>query len=234
MKDSKTLKKEGRGAFDYKKSKEDILLVKWFDNREVIVGTNHYSVRPLEIVRRYNRSAKKYENVHCPQVVQVYNKGMKRVDRADQFLAYYRIKTKTTKWYRRVLYHFVDLSVTNSWICARQQSNIPLFEFKMEVATSLMKMGQTPIQHIPDPAGDLLDEEEDNNESDQDPKPVKHVTDAQRLDGMNHLCKQAGTKPHYCFKPGCKRRSTYFCTGCKVYLCVDRKTNCFYDFHTTK
>ena len=104
LKDSKTLKKEGRGAFDYKKSKEDILLVKWFDNREVFVGTNHYSVRPLEIVRRYNRSAKKYENVHCPQVVQVYNKGMKGVDRADQFLAYYCIKTKTTKWFNGKFY----------------------------------------------------------------------------------------------------------------------------------
>ena len=29
---------------------------------------------------------------------------------------FYRIRTKAIKWYKRVLYHFIDLSLVNSYI----------------------------------------------------------------------------------------------------------------------
>ena len=46
LKTEKELKKEGRGTMDLQQSEEGILIVKWFDNKEVTVGTNHYSAEP--------------------------------------------------------------------------------------------------------------------------------------------------------------------------------------------
>jgi hypothetical protein len=50
LKTEKELKKEGRGAMDSQVSTEGILIAKWFDNKEVTVGTNHYSVKPTSQV----------------------------------------------------------------------------------------------------------------------------------------------------------------------------------------
>jgi hypothetical protein len=44
------LRKEGRGSMDFKVSEEGIVLAKWFDNKEVTVGSNHYSVNPTSQV----------------------------------------------------------------------------------------------------------------------------------------------------------------------------------------
>jgi hypothetical protein len=51
LKTEKQLRKEGRGAVDYYQSEEGILLAKWFDNKEVTVASNHYSVEPSTKVK---------------------------------------------------------------------------------------------------------------------------------------------------------------------------------------
>jgi hypothetical protein len=55
LKTEKELRKEGRGAMDHKVSEEGILIAKWFDNKEVIVGSNHYSVNPASQVEFFHQ-----------------------------------------------------------------------------------------------------------------------------------------------------------------------------------
>ena len=50
LKTEKVLRKEGRGSMDFKVSEEGIVVAKWFDNKEVTVGSNHYSVKPTSQV----------------------------------------------------------------------------------------------------------------------------------------------------------------------------------------
>jgi hypothetical protein len=50
----KELKKLGRGAMDFKSSDDGILIVKWFDNKEVVVASNHYSALPVSQVCKIN------------------------------------------------------------------------------------------------------------------------------------------------------------------------------------
>jgi hypothetical protein len=58
-----------------------------------------------------------------------------------------RIKTKSKKWYRRVLFHFLDLSLVNSYIlfkeiCSSLNKKVPnLYEYKLDVALALMYSG---------------------------------------------------------------------------------------------
>jgi hypothetical protein len=86
----KDLRKEGRGSMDSYVSEDGILLVKWYDNKEVIMGTNHYSVEPLSKVRRWDKSKKVYMEINIPDLIRAYNQGMGGVDRCDQLLSFYR------------------------------------------------------------------------------------------------------------------------------------------------
>jgi hypothetical protein len=90
LKTEKALKKEGRGAMDSQVSEEGILIVKWFNNKEVTVGTNYYSVLPTSQVKRWDKNKKAYIYIPIPALIKAYNKGMGRVDRCDQLLSFYR------------------------------------------------------------------------------------------------------------------------------------------------
>lgn len=57
---SKNLKKEIRGTFDYQKiSNQNIIAVKWNDNSIVTICSNYAGVEPLHVVKRYSRREKK-------------------------------------------------------------------------------------------------------------------------------------------------------------------------------
>ena len=83
----KQLKGKGRGAMDYRTSNEGILILKWFDNKEVCVGSNHYSAEPVSTVRRWDKKDKAYVTLTRPAVIGAYNKGMGAVDRYN-YLCY--------------------------------------------------------------------------------------------------------------------------------------------------
>lgn len=90
LKSEKALRGEGRGSVDFRLTTAGVLLMKWFDNKEVTVGSNHYSVHPTTMVRRWDKKNKVYVTVPCPAVITAYNKGMGGVDRCDQLLSFYR------------------------------------------------------------------------------------------------------------------------------------------------
>jgi len=90
LKEEKELKKEGRGAMDYKLTDAGILLLKWFDSKEVNIGSNHYSANPTKLVQRWDKVKKKFVPVPVPALITTYNKGMGGVDRCDQLMSFYR------------------------------------------------------------------------------------------------------------------------------------------------
>ena len=55
LKSEKDLRKEGRGSLDYFTSDEGILVAKWFDNKEVTVGSNKYGINPTLQVKRWDK-----------------------------------------------------------------------------------------------------------------------------------------------------------------------------------
>jgi hypothetical protein len=90
LKSEKELKKEGRGAMDHKVSEEGVLVARWYDNKPVMVGSNHYSVTPHGRVKRWDRKQKDYIHIPIPFHIGAYNRGMGAVDRCDQLLSFYR------------------------------------------------------------------------------------------------------------------------------------------------
>ena len=103
-------------------------------------------------MERWDRKKKDIIKISCPNVILQYNKSMGGVDLLDSLIALYRTKIKSKKWYHRLIYHFVDMVVVQSWLLYRCHSNEMhvdqkdqqrLLRFKPELAYSLSKSSNT-------------------------------------------------------------------------------------------
>ena len=142
---------------------------------------------------------------------------------------FFRMKTKARKWYKRVLYHFTDLCVVNAYILNKEQSQDPLYQFKLNVALSLMYG-----EHFGNPMdiGEIILRQAANRQAENGDPIAEDVVDAVRLDGTNHLPESVANRGRFCKVRGCKQRSTVWCVKCRVYLCLKKERNCFMQFHT--
>lgn len=135
-----------------------------------------------------------------------------------------------------MLYHFIDLSLVNSFILYKTTTPMVLYQFKMDVALGLMY-------------GDVVENPEEIQavmvenavaltvSLHGDPVGAAEVVPAVRYDGINHLPSVAAKLGRCCKVVGCKSRSVVWCRKCRVYLCVKypkngESLNCFEKFHS--
>jgi hypothetical protein len=71
---------------------------------------------PMHQVERYDRKHKKRVTVDCPEIVKAYNKHMGGVDLLDSIMGRNKIKIRSKKWYFRLFYHLLDMSIVNAWL----------------------------------------------------------------------------------------------------------------------
>ena len=67
-------------------------------------------------------------------------------------ISLYKNTMKTTKWYKRVIFHLLDLCTENSWLLYQawfHDKKKPLLFFRLEVARSLVNYEQTVKQWPP-------------------------------------------------------------------------------------
>lgn len=57
---------------------------------------------------------KTYITVERPEVIKLYNESMGGVDKIDQLMAYYRIFIKSKKWTLPMIFHEIDMAISNS------------------------------------------------------------------------------------------------------------------------
>ncbi|KTF84654.1 hypothetical protein cypCar_00033677 [Cyprinus carpio] len=114
LKSDKELSKAGRGAYEVKYEKTSgMSIVKWYDNKAVLLASSFIGPEPVERCRRWSKEKKEYVEVDRPHIVKVYNHNMGGVDLADMFAALYRIDIRPRRWYLRILYYLIDLSLVN-------------------------------------------------------------------------------------------------------------------------
>ncbi|KAL3218436.1 hypothetical protein MRX96_005942 [Rhipicephalus microplus] len=227
LQNEKELKGNGRGSFDFRRDKENGLVIcQWYDYRTVTIGSNKHSVNPVGSCRRYDRKNKSFVEVQRPSLVRVYNQSMGGVDRADQLLAFYRNDLKTKKWYKRVVFHLLDLAVVNSWLLYRapKGSSMQLAHYKLQITLGLMKAEQA--------TEDAKEQREFG--STRLSNRASDIPGAVRYEGVNHMpVKISQPNAQRCKMLECKRKTRMQCKKCQVYLCIeiDGPTNCFERFH---
>ena len=89
-----------------------MLAVQWHDKREInLLTTIHTGEKVYSGKDDHNTG----ENVMKPDVVLDYTYNMRLVDKADMQIGNIECIRKTKKWYKKVLFHFVDMCVLNSY-----------------------------------------------------------------------------------------------------------------------
>lgn len=150
--DDKSLKDRGRGSHDQVTSEDgDVVLVKWMDNRSVILASNFVGIGTEDQVSRWDKNEKKYMIVQRPEIIKLYNHSMGGVDLLDQMIGMYRIYIRSRKWTLRLIFHAVDLAIVNAWFEYRQncdrlkipkKAQMDLLHFRMRLAEGLVKVGK--------------------------------------------------------------------------------------------
>uniref|UniRef100_A0ABF7PQ92 piggyBat transposase n=1 Tax=Myotis lucifugus TaxID=59463 RepID=A0ABF7PQ92_MYOLU len=92
--------------------KNDILLQVWQSKKPVYLISSIHSAE-MEESQNIDRTSKK--KIVKPNALIDYNKHMKGVDRADQYLSYYSILRRTVKWTKRLAMYMINCALFNSY-----------------------------------------------------------------------------------------------------------------------
>ena len=107
------LKKKGRGQYDFCSS-ENVIAVKWHDNKCVTLLSNAVGVEPVGSVKRFDVEAKCKVDIPCPSFVLAYNKHMGGIDLSDMLLALYKTPIRSHRWYLPIFGYILDVAVINA------------------------------------------------------------------------------------------------------------------------
>lgn len=213
-------KKSERGSVRWIREGQ-LVFVKWMDTREVSVCSTIHPAFSGDTVKRWMKDADgrwTTRHIPCPTSVMAYNKNMGGVDLSDQLIQYYSAHRKTSKWYKTMLLHFLDIASTNAYILHRELSRTktqqPMMhkDFMVELVCQLCGVDVAGIPR--------------NRKANHVPVPITTVTDASQKASKGRL------KCQRCFHAENKRRDTpWKCQACDVALCVVVDRNCFLMWH---
>lgn len=238
MPTKKEFQKEGRGTMCEKTTiieNVKISAVSWFDNQIVTVVSTYVGSQPIVEKKRFFRSLKTYKMIPCPKSVDVYNSYMGGVDLLDLMLGYYRISTKSNKYYMKIFYHMINLCVVNVWLLYRRvypDTYIPLLDFKLLISEVLCEvLKPSPRRRgrplLTESATEVLYNAKRKKSGPCGELPSEEV----RLDGIDHYPIYEKTRAR-CKYPSCNYKTMISCSKCIIQLCINQKRNCFLLLHT--
>lgn len=231
----KDLKASGRGSSDYRIDlNSKMRMLKWFDNKTVILGSNYASIASSTKKRRWDAKKKEFCNIDYPDMVRDYNESMGGVDLADMLISLYRVDIQTRKrWYLKIITHCINICNVNAWLLYRRfseqlqvpkKSQLTYLQFIKDVADGLLMAGKQPGRTPGRPKKRSLSPVPKVGKKPMVPKPIPDV----RYDGLNHWPTFA-EKRNRCRL--CSILSFVYCSKCNMHLCLQKDRNCFHDFH---
>lgn len=221
LKSATELKEEGRGAISVVTNGEDVTVTRWLDNSLIHKASSCLGKHPTDVAQRWSKKDKKIITIDRPFAVKVYNDYMGGVGLMDQMVAMYPHRRKNKRWYIRMFFHFLDVTVVNAWHLLRfsglEQDG--LLPFKASLACSLINSGTVRKRGRPTSPPPLPVKR----------KPVSKVTREVRLGPGNHWPQLNDIKnAQRCQDPACTRKTKYSCMCCNVAVCP----GCMANFHT--
>ena len=207
---------------------ESMMALKWMDKRPVSMLTTIHDNSMTTKVRRTRRVEGGQEEIRKPVVVEQYNSFMGGVDRSDQLLSYYGFAHRTVKWWRRAVFHILDMAVVNANVLytSSQQSSKKLTheQFRIELAKEMLLHALVNVSE---------DMHQSHGRIHRPLPPQARLTERHFPD---HLpCTPSGKKGQtectVCSrKKGRGRKTTtYMCKQCKMPMCI---IPCFELYHT--
>ena len=127
----------------------------WTNQRKgVTLLTSFDSAYPIKTTQSYDRQTKTRTNILCPNAVFTYNEFMGGVDLLDSLVTLYQIKRRSKKYYHRLFFHFLDMTVVTCWLRYRRdcedmgltnKKQFSLLKFKYKIAEALCREEKTTL-----------------------------------------------------------------------------------------
>ncbi|XP_049855114.1 piggyBac transposable element-derived protein 3-like [Schistocerca gregaria] len=117
LKADSELKKQGQRSYDYRtETQRNIIALKWYGNKSVVLASLYKGGSPVEPVKRWSVGERKYIDVPRPDIVREYNRSVGGVDLHDMLVAFYRNNIGVKRFYLRIVFHLLDMRVVNAWL----------------------------------------------------------------------------------------------------------------------
>ncbi|KAJ8930931.1 hypothetical protein NQ314_016230 [Rhamnusium bicolor] len=129
-----------RGDSEWRMTLKGLTALKWKDSKGILFASNFHNTEEVTKVQRKTKDGSRVE-ITCLMMVKDYNENMDYVDKSDQLKSYYEIDRKRKRWWLRIFWHFIDLTIVNAFILFRIQSegkSITLKDFRTSVARGLI------------------------------------------------------------------------------------------------
>ena len=107
-------------------------MTKWKDEWIVLMISSKHSIEMVDVTNRRGESKSK------PNVIRDYNDGMLEIDKTDQMILHYDCLRKTTRCYKKVVLHIIDIYVFSSYALHNKFSGNKKSSF-LEFRESIMK-----------------------------------------------------------------------------------------------
>lgn len=201
-------------------STDKLLAIKWKDKREVRMLTTLHK-NSMKPTGKIDRSTK--EEIQKPECILDYNEHMGSVDKSDLLLSSVESVRKTVKWYKKLFFHLVDLSLLNSHVLYKTVTgkNISILDFQLQLVKQILE-----VYHVPQ-----TDSRSGRRSADGD-NPMR-LTERHFVSLIPATQKKKTTqrKCVVCAKHDKRSDTRYMCSLCNVPLCL---LICFERYHTCK
>ena len=74
-------------------------------------------IHDTTIVNKGRKDRKTNTEIKKPYAVGQYNKFIKGIDRADQYLSFYSVLRKSVKWLKKVVLYLLNCAPFNAFLC---------------------------------------------------------------------------------------------------------------------
>lgn len=108
-----------------------MLAMRWLDRRDVYMLTTCFSDKML----CNGKTDYENKNIRKPECIIKYNESMGSVDKTDMLLSSVECVHKTVKWYKKVYFHLIDISLLNAYSAYKQVTgkHPALADFQLEL-----------------------------------------------------------------------------------------------------
>ncbi|CAF0814755.1 unnamed protein product [Didymodactylos carnosus] len=189
-----------------------LLYMKWTDKRDVhmLSSIHQPNMTTLEKI-----NPKTNQNIVKPDCVLDYNKNMGLVDKSDMMMHISESIRKSTKWYKKLFIHIIDMTILNCFILYKEitKKNISFIDFSMQI-----------IGQIIEKYGFQVKTQRGRPSLDNPSRLIERHFISTIPENKQRRCV-------VCSAHNIAKKTRYECTECNVGLCIDV---CFKNFHTLK
>lgn len=206
--------------------KDDVMVLVWRDVRDVVMLSSYHNNDTEMLVRRQKKTRLE-EEIKKPVVVVDYNDRMGGVDTADHYVSSYMFVRKSKKWWRKMFFWLLDISVVNSYLLYNM---------------NLQNMGKKPIdskKFREELIKGLVGDTRNNNIKKRGRPGSADHEERLNLSRTHHFISQTtNKKTKECMvcsnrAAGRRRETTFFCETCSKKPGL-HPGECFKRYHTLK